>query len=87
MWNHFRDLENGTVKCGYCSKMLSVAAGSFGNLNRHLRTVHPAVILSTPKPTEMVHNEDVVDDPGIYKFNYLFEIIQILNVRIRTNKK
>ncbi|KAL4085139.1 hypothetical protein QTP88_011338 [Uroleucon formosanum] len=64
MWNHFRDLENGTVKCGYCSKILSVAAGSFGNLNRHLRTVHPAVILSTPKPTEMVHNEDVVDDPG-----------------------
>ncbi|KAL4085298.1 hypothetical protein QTP88_027157 [Uroleucon formosanum] len=53
-----------TVKCGYCSKILSVAAGSFGNLNRHLRTVHPAVILSTPKPTEMVHNEDVVDDPG-----------------------
>lgn len=50
-----------------------------------MKTVHPAVILSMPKPTEMVHNEDVVDDPGIYKFNYLFDIIQILNVR--TNKK
>lgn len=64
MWNHFRELENDKAKCGYCSKILSIAAGSFGNLSRHLKTVHPAVILSDPKPSEV--DGDDVDDPGIY---------------------
>jgi len=63
MWNHFSDLGDNTAKCGYCPK--KGARGSFGNLHRYLKNVHPAVILSMAKPveTEEDHNEN--DNPGI----------------------
>ncbi|CAI6353411.1 unnamed protein product [Macrosiphum euphorbiae] len=46
IWNHFTELEDSKAKCGYCSNKYSVAGGYFGNLRRHLKTVHPAVIIS-----------------------------------------
>lgn len=70
MWNHFTELENSKAKCGYCSNSYSVAGGSFGNLRRHLKTVHPAVIISK---VVLTSDESHVDDPadnGI--FNKLF---------------
>ncbi|KAF0715631.1 zinc finger BED domain-containing protein 4-like, partial [Aphis craccivora] len=62
-WNHFSELANSKAKCGYYSKILSTAGGSFGNLNRHLKTVHPAVLFSKAKEI-MDHDENLVYDPA-----------------------
>jgi len=62
-WNHFSELENSKAKCGYCSKILSTAGGSFGNLNLHLKTVHPAVLFSKAKEI-MDLDENLVDNPA-----------------------
>lgn len=59
MWNHFTELENSKAKCGYCNKILSIAGGSFGNLSRHIKTVHPAVLVSKVVNSD----ENLVDDP------------------------
>lgn len=70
MWNHFIDLGDSKAKCGYCGNQYSVAGGSFGNLRRHLKTVHPAVIISKAVATS---DESHVDDPADHGiFNKLF---------------
>ncbi|XP_015376740.1 PREDICTED: zinc finger BED domain-containing protein 4-like [Diuraphis noxia] len=61
MWNHFTEVENSKAKCGYCGNTYSVSGGSFGNLSRHLKTVHPTVILSKAVVTS---DESRVDDPA-----------------------
>lgn len=68
-WNHFSELDNSKAKCGYCSKILSTAGGSFGNLNRHLKTVHPAVLFSKAKEI-MDLDENLVDDPASHGIFY-----------------
>lgn len=66
MWNHFSEVENNKAKCGYCSKILSIAGGSFGNLNRHIKTVHPAVLISRKKHMDIDDNVDDPLDNGIF---------------------
>ncbi|KAL4104932.1 hypothetical protein QTP88_020208 [Uroleucon formosanum] len=61
MWNRFTELEDSRAKCGYCSNSYIIADGSFGNLRRHLKTVHPPVIISKAVVTS---NESHVDDPA-----------------------
>jgi len=76
MWNHFTEVENSKAKCGYCGNTYSVAGGSFGNLSRHLKTVHPTVILSKAVVTS---DESRVDDPADHGiFNKLFFTIIFL---------
>lgn len=80
MWNHFIEFESSKAKCGYCSKILSVAGGSFGNLSRHLKTVHPAVILS--KASVAVHIDDnLEDDPAEHGIWNCFNIIIFLQLK------
>lgn len=69
MWNHFSELDNSKAKCGYCSKILSIAGGSFGNLQRHIKTVHPAVLISKAKE-RMDIDEDLIDDPADHGIIY-----------------
>lgn len=45
MWNHFSEVENNKSKRGYCNKILSIAGGSFGNLNWLIKTVLPAMLI------------------------------------------
>ncbi|CAI6358589.1 unnamed protein product [Macrosiphum euphorbiae] len=61
IWNHFTELEDSKAKCRYCSNKYSVAGGYFGNLRRHLKIVHPAVIISKAIVTS---DESHVDDPA-----------------------
>ncbi|XP_050547124.1 uncharacterized protein LOC126908853 [Daktulosphaira vitifoliae] len=67
MWNHFTELENSRAKCGYYSKILSIAGGSFGNLSRLIKTVHSAVLISK---VTVNSNENFVDDPTNHGSSY-----------------
>lgn len=70
MWNHFTELENSKAKCGYCSKILSIAGGSFGNLSRHIKTVYSAVLISK---VTVNSDENFVHDPTNHSiFDKLF---------------
>lgn len=75
-WNHFSELENSKGKCGYCSKILSTAGGSFGNLNSYLKTVHPAVLFSKAKEL-MDLDENLVDDLASHGIFYSVFLLYI----------
>ncbi|CAG9821993.1 unnamed protein product [Phaedon cochleariae] len=47
-WAHFTEdtSERKRAKCKYCSTFISIAGGSFGNLNRHMKTKHPLIPLT-----------------------------------------
>lgn len=69
MWNHFTELENSQAKCVYCSKILSIAGGSFGNLSRHIKSVHSAILISEAK--QIMDIDDNPDDPPVHGIIYL----------------
>lgn len=68
-------VKNSKARCGYCSKILSIAGGSFGNLNCRIRTVNSAILISKDTVNS---DENFVDDPtnhGIFDklfFNFIF---------------
>lgn len=72
MWEHFSESVNDKAKCRYCSTLISVTAGSFGNMGRHLRTKQPAVIISKQNSIDNEEDSSVIDDPGI---NFIFLIV------------
>ncbi|XP_039298299.1 E3 SUMO-protein ligase ZBED1-like [Nilaparvata lugens] len=43
IWYHFIDKAANRAECKYCKSILSIAAGSLGNLRRHLKTKHPTI--------------------------------------------
>ncbi|XP_067010656.2 uncharacterized protein [Anabrus simplex] len=41
VWNHFRESKDRRkAECCHCNQVISIACGSLGNLNRHLRIKH-----------------------------------------------
>lgn len=78
VWNHYQEMKDKKAKCSYCSKVLSIAARSFGNLSRHLKTMHPTVFLSKPVTihTDELDSAAIIDDPGNYYnfFNYVYRV-------------
>ena len=53
IWMHFDSCDNIKAQCRICKVKLSYRAGSTNNLNRHLRTVHPAVQLEEKRQASM----------------------------------
>ncbi|KAG8237261.1 hypothetical protein J437_LFUL011291 [Ladona fulva] len=45
VWEYFNDIGSGQAKCSFCSKRLSYKGGSNYNLTRHLRMLHPTVMM------------------------------------------
>lgn len=41
IWLHFTKDGDRRAKCNYCKTSISIASGSNGNLNRHMKTKHP----------------------------------------------
>lgn len=51
VWNHFLEVEEGKrAKCVYCSQIISIACGSLGNLQRHIKVKHSTVRTSRNEP-------------------------------------
>ncbi|CAH1955122.1 unnamed protein product [Acanthoscelides obtectus] len=50
LWGHFKDEGDKRAKCNYCSQSISIANGSNGNLNRHMKSKHPLLLLTEPEP-------------------------------------
>lgn len=46
LWNHFEESQPKMAKCNYFTQIISITAGSLGNLNRHLRRKHPTIIIN-----------------------------------------
>lgn len=50
LWNHFVEDETGKrAKCNYCLQYISISSGSVGNLGRHIKNKHPAIIVSVER--------------------------------------
>lgn len=48
MWNHFREIDRTKARCLYCLRVLAISRTSISSLRRHLRAVHPNVIIEMP---------------------------------------
>lgn len=45
VWLHF-DLVDQTATCKHCKRTISIAKGSFGNLGRHMKRIHPLISIT-----------------------------------------
>lgn len=54
IWKHFAIINKDKAKCEYCLKIISYSGGGTGNLNRHLKKVHPTVSIETLLPTRTI---------------------------------
>ena len=70
VWEYFSDIGDNKAKCNFCSKLISYRGGNIFNLNRHVRTVHPTICLSTQRlnparPDSPDDPDTVISEPSI----------------------
>lgn len=59
IWLHFSEDGSDCAKCKYCKSSLSILNGSHGNLNRHLKNIHPSTPLTIERQTVTVPQSDI----------------------------
>ncbi|CAH1098482.1 unnamed protein product [Psylliodes chrysocephalus] len=60
VWAHFSENENKKLaKCNYCHQPISIASGSVGNLNRHLKSKHPTILVQSERLENLLELNEV----------------------------
>ncbi|XP_073838703.1 uncharacterized protein [Musca autumnalis] len=64
VWLHFKEAGFQRATCNYCQTSLSIAGGSHGNLNRHMKIKHPLIPL-IPQRQEACSSAEAVETTNI----------------------
>lgn len=64
VWMHFEVLsdDKNKAKCSYCKKFFSISSGSLGNLNRHMKRMHPTIPITRSSVLDATISKQVISE-------------------------